>query len=148
MDGIVSQVMARLGGAASMDLTRAKKLIAAVEQKALETGKQAVIAVVNAAGNPVAVHVMDGAYLVSYEVAVKKAYTAVAVKMSTMELNQLVQPGGTFYGLQTLEGMVTFGGGIPITVGGVIIGGLGVSGGTGEEDHALCSYGLSVFDSL
>ena len=148
VDGIVSQVMARLGGAASMDLTRAKKLIAAVEQKALETGKQAVIAVVNAAGNPVAVHVMDGAYLVSYEVAVKKAYTAVAVKMSTMELNQLVQPGGTFYGLQTLEGMVTFGGGIPITVGGVIIGGLGVSGGTGEEDHALCSYGLSVFDSL
>ena len=90
----------------------------------------------------------DGAFLVSYEVAVKKAYTAVAVKMSTMELNQLVQPGGTFYGLQSLEGMVTFGGGVPITVGGVIIGGLGVSGGTGEEDHALCAYGLSVFDSL
>ena len=148
VDSVVSQVMARLGGAASMDLTRAKKLIAAVEQRALETGKQAVIAVVNAAGNPVAVHVMDGAYLVSYEVAVKKAYTAVAVKMPTMELNKLVQPGGTFYGLQTLEGMVTFGGGVPITVGGVIVGGLGVSGGTGEEDHALCTYGLSVFESL
>lgn len=148
VDSVVSQVMARLGGAASMDLARAKKLIAAVEQKALETGKQAVIAVVNAAGNPVAVHVMDGAYLVSYEVAVKKAYTAVAVKMSTMELNQLVQPGGTFYGLQSLEGMVTFGGGAPITVGGVLVGGLGVSGGTGEEDHALCAYGLSVFESL
>jgi len=148
VESVVSQVMARLGGAASMDLTRAKKLIAAVEQRALETGKQAVIAVVNAAGNPVAVHVMDGAFLVSYEVAVKKAYTAVAVKMPTMELNKLVQPGGTFYGLQSLEGMVTFGGGVPITVGGVIIGGLGVSGGTGEEDHALCAYGLSVFESL
>ncbi len=148
VESVVSQVMARLGGAASMDLGRAKKLIAAVEQKALETGKQAVIAVVNAAGNPVAVHVMDGAFLVSYEVAVKKAYTAVAVKMPTMELNKLVQPGGTFYGLQSLEGMVTFGGGVPITVGGVIVGGLGVSGGTGEEDHALCQYGLSVFESL
>ncbi len=148
VESVVSQVMARLGGAASMDLGRAKKLIAAVEQRAIETGKQAVIAVVNAAGNPVAVHVMDGAYLVSYEVAVKKAYTAVAVKMPTMELNKLVQPGGTFYGLQSLEGMVTFGGGVPITVGGVIIGGLGVSGGTGEEDHALCTYGLSVFESL
>ncbi|MBQ9780005.1 MAG: cob(I)yrinic acid a,c-diamide adenosyltransferase [Clostridia bacterium] len=148
VESVVNQVMARLGGAASMDLTRAKKLIAAVEQRALETGKQAVIAVVNAAGNPVAVHVMDGAFLVSYEVAVKKAYTAVAVKMPTMELNKLVQPGGTFYGLQSLEGMVTFGGGVPITVGGVIVGGLGVSGGTGEEDHALCQYGLSVFESL
>ena len=148
VESVVSQVMARLGGAASMDLARAKKLIAAVEQRAVETGKQAVIAVVNAAGNPVAVHVMDGAFLVSYEVAVKKAYTAVAVKMPTMELNKLVQPGGTFYGLQSLEGMVTFGGGVPITVGGVIVGGLGVSGGTGEEDHALCQYGLSVFESL
>ncbi|MBQ7316346.1 MAG: cob(I)yrinic acid a,c-diamide adenosyltransferase [Clostridia bacterium] len=148
VESVVSQVMARLGGAASMDLGRAKKLIAAVEQRALETGKQAVIAVVNAAGNPVAVHVMDGAFLVSYEVAVKKAYTAVAVKMPTMELNKLVQPGGTFYGLQSLDGMVTFGGGVPITVGGVIVGGLGVSGGTGEEDHALCQYGLSVFESL
>ncbi len=148
VESVVSQVMARLGGAASMDLDRAKKLIAAVEQRAVETGKQAVIAVVNAAGNPVAVHVMDGAFLVSYEVAVKKAYTAVAVKMPTMELNKLVQPGGTFYGLQSLEGMVTFGGGVPITVGGVIVGGLGVSGGTGEEDHALCEYGLSVFGSL
>jgi len=148
VDSVVSQVMARLGGAASMDLNRAKKLIAAVEQRALETGKQAVIAVVNAAGNPVAVHVMDGAFLVSYEVAVKKAYTAVAVKMPTMELNKLVQPGGTFYGLQSLEGMVTFGGGVPLTVGGVIVGGLGVSGGTGEEDHALCQYALSVFENL
>ncbi len=148
VESVISQVMARLGGAASMDLTRAKKLIAAVEQRAMETGKQAVIAVVNAAGNPVAVHVMDGAFLVSYEVAIKKAYTAVAVKMPTMELNKLVQPGGTFYGLQSLEGMVTFGGGVPLTVGGVIVGGLGVSGGTGEEDHALCEYGLSVFGSL
>lgn len=148
VDTVVDQVMARLGSVASMDLSRAKKLIAAVEAKAAEAGKQAVIAVVNAAGNPVAVHVMDGAFLVSYEVAVKKAYTAVAVKMPTLELNKLCQPGGTFYGLQGLEGMITFGGGVPITVGGVIIGGLGVSGGTGEEDHALCAYGLSVFENL
>ena len=148
VEGVIEQVMARLGGVASIDLTKAKKLIAAVEAKAAEQGKQAVIAVVNAAGNPVAVHVMDGAFLVSYEVAVKKAYTAVAVKMSTMELNELCQPGGTFYGLQSLEGMVTFGGGVPLRVGGVIVGGLGVSGGTGEEDHALCQYALSVFESL
>ncbi len=148
VESVVEQVVARLGGAASIDLAKATKLIQAVESKAAEQGKQAVIAVVNAAGNPVAVHVMDGAYLVSYEVAVKKAYTAVSVKMSTMELNQLCQPGGTFYGLQGLESMITFGGGVPLRVGGVIVGGLGVSGGTGEEDHALCLHGLSVFESL
>lgn len=148
VESVVEQVVARLGGAASIDLSKATKLIQAVEAKAAEQGKQAVIAVVNAAGNPVAVHVMDGAFLVSYEVAVKKAYTAVAVKMSTMELNQLCQPGGTFYGLQSLEGMITFGGGIPLRVGGVIVGGLGVSGGTGEEDHALCLHGLAAFESL
>ena len=148
VESVVEQVVARLGGAASIDLGKATRLIQAVEAKAAEQGKQAVIAVVNAAGNPVAVHVMDGAFLVSYEVAVKKAYTAVAVKMSTMELNQLCQPGGTFYGLQSLEGMITFGGGIPLRVGGVIVGGLGVSGGTGEEDHALCLHGLSVFETL
>ncbi len=112
-----------------------------MERKALSEGKQAVIAVANAQGNPVAVHVMDGAFLVSYEVAVRKAYTAVAVKMPTAELARLVQPGGTFYGLQNLDRIVTFGGGVPLYENGVLIGGLGVSGGTSEEDHALAVWG-------
>ena len=84
----------------------------------------------------------------SYEVAVKKAYTAVAVKMSTMELSALCQPGGTFYGLQALDKVITFGGGIPLYRDGVIVGGLGVSGGTGEEDHDLALFGVSVFEAL
>ena len=148
MESIVAQVVSRLGGAKVMNLERASALIQAVEARALSEGKSAVVAVVNAEGNPVAVHVMDGAFLVSYEVAVKKAYTAVAVKMSTMELSKLVQPGGTFYGLQNLDKIVTFGGGIPLVVDGVIVGGLGVSGGTGEEDHALAQFGASVFPTL
>lgn len=149
VENVIEQVMSRLGSAAaSIDLARAKQLISAVETAATLQGKQAVIAVVNAAGNPVAVHVMDGAFLVSFDVAVKKAYTAVAVKMSTMELNALCQPGGTFYGLQSLDSVVTFGGGVPIKVGGVIVGGLGVSGGTGEEDHALCLAGLAAFEQM
>ena len=102
----------------------------------------------NAEGNPVAVHVMDGAFLVSYEVAVKKAYTSVAVKMPTIELAKLAQPGQTFYGLANLEKMVIFGGGVPLMENGRIIGGLGISGGTGEEDHALCEYALGVFDTI
>ena len=145
---LVAEVLARLGGPKVMDLNKAKSIIAAVEARASEQGKHAVIAVCNAEGNPVAVHVMDGAFLVSYEVAVKKAYTAVAVKMSTMELSALCQPGGTFYGLQALDKVITFGGGIPLYHDGVIVGGLGVSGGTGEEDHDLALYGAAVFQTL
>ena len=93
---------------------------------------------------------MDGAFLVSFDVAVRKAYTSVAVKMSTMELSKLAQPGQTFYGLDKLEGgkIVIFGGGVPLIHNGVIIGGLGISGGTGEEDHSLAEYGLSVLEDI
>ena len=147
-DALVAEVLARLGGPKVLDLACAKQIIEAVETRAKEQGKRAVIAVCNAEGNPIAVHVMDGSFLVSYEVAVKKAYTAVAVKMSTMELSALCQPGGTFYGLQALDKVITFGGGIPLYRDGVIVGGLGVSGGTGEEDHDLALFGVSVFDAL
>ena len=147
-DALVAEVVARLGGPKALDLATAKRVVEAVEARAAELGKRAVIAVCNAEGNPVAVHVMDGSFLVSYEVAVKKAYTAVAVKMSTMELSALCQPGGTFYGLQALDRVITFGGGIPLYRGGVIVGGLGVSGGTGEEDHDLALFGASVFAGL
>ena len=147
-DALVAEVLARLGGPKALDLTRAKRLIETVEVRARELGKRAVIAVCNPEGNPIAVHVMDGAFLVSYEVAVKKAYTAVAVKMSTMELSALCQPGGTFYGLQALDKVITFGGGIPLDEGGVIIGGLGVSGGTAEEDHDLALFGAVALQSL
>lgn len=145
---IVKEVLRQLGGYRPLDLARAKRLIEAVEAETDRQGKKAVIAVCNAEGNPVAVHVMDGAFLVSYEVAVKKAYTSVAVKMPTIELAKLAQPGQTFYGLANLEKMVIFGGGVPLMENGRIIGGLGISGGTGEEDHALCEYALSVFDTV
>ncbi len=147
-EALVAEVLARLGGPKVLDLEKAKKLISAVEERAREQGKHAVIAVCNAEGNPIAVHVMDGAFLVSYEVAVKKAYTSVAVKMSTMELSSLCQPGGTFYGLQALDKVITFGGGIPLYSDGIIVGGLGVSGGTGEEDHDLALFGAAVFQTL
>lgn len=142
---IVQEVLQRIGAAGRITLDQAKKLIGIIEEEAARRGKKAVIAVCGPDGNPIAVHVMDGAFLVSFDVAVKKAYTSVAVKMSTMELNALAQPGGTFYGLDKMEGgnIIIFGGGVPIKAGDTIIGGLGVSGGTGEEDHSLAQYGLS-----
>ena len=131
-----------------ISLGLAKQLIEGIEAFAKTQNKKAVIAVVNSEGNPIAVHVMDDAFLISFEVALKKAYTAVSVKMSTMELSRLVQPGQTFYGLQNLDRIVAFGGGVPLKIGDRIVGGLGISGGTGEEDHALCELGLRLFSEL
>lgn len=144
-ENLIQQVLLRMGHG-RMTLESSKKLIEKIEEEAKRRGKQAVIAVCGPDGNPIAVHVMDGAFLVSFDVAVKKAYTSVAVKMSTMELSKLAQPGQTFYGVdKMMDGkIVIFGGGVPLTYNGMIIGGLGISGGTGEEDHSLAEYALSV----
>ncbi|MDO4273443.1 MAG: cob(I)yrinic acid a,c-diamide adenosyltransferase [Eubacteriales bacterium] len=147
---VIQEVLKRIGIQGRITLDASKRLIEKIEQEAARRGKKAVIAVCGPDGNPIAVHVMDGAFLVSFDVAVKKAYTSVAVKMSTMELSALAQPGGTFYGVDKMDGgkIVIFGGGVPIKAGDVIIGGLGISGGTGEEDHSLAEYGLSVLNEV
>ncbi len=144
---IVQQVLGELGKAAEVTLEQAKKLIEATEAEALRRGLKAVISVCNSHGNPVAVHVMDGAFLVSFDVALKKAYTAAAVRMPTMELAKLAAPGGTFYGVDGMDGgrITIIGGGIPLIRGGVLCGAIGVSGGTGEEDHGLASYAVDIF---
>lgn len=149
-EAVIQEVMKRMGIQGKITLEGAKRLIEKIEKEAARQGKKAVIAVCGPDGNPIAVHVMDGAFLVSFDVAMKKAYTSVAVKMSTKELSVLAQPGQTFYGVDKMDGgkIVIFGGGVPLKVGDTIIGGLGVSGGTGEEDHALAEYGLSVLNEV
>ena len=134
----------------TITLQLAKQLMEIIEKRAEAVGLKAVIALCNAHGNPIAVHCMDGAFLVSYDVATKKAYTSVAVKMSTMELSKIAQPGQTFYGVDKLDGgkIIIFGGGIPLKVDGKIVGGLGISGGTGEQDHDLAVFGEAAFQEL
>ena len=145
---VVQEVLKRIQTMDRVTLDIAKKLIEKIESYAASVGKKAVVAVCGPDGNPVAVHVMDGAFLVSFDVAVKKAYTAVSVKMSTMELGKLVQPGQTFAGLEQIEKekLVFFGGGVPLFVGDKLVGGLGISGGTGEEDDDIAQYALSVLE--
>ena len=149
-ESVIQEVLKRIGMQGRISLDSAKKLIDKIEEEAKRRGTNAVIAVCGPDGNPIAVHVMDGAFLVSFDVATKKAYTSVAVRMSTMELSKLAQPGGTFYGVDKMDGgkIVIFGGGVPLKVGETIIGGLGISGGTGEEDHSLAEYGLSVLNEI
>ena len=134
----------------TITLQLAKQLMEIIEKRAEAVGLKAVIALCNAHGNPIAVHCMDDAFLVSYDVASKKAYTSVAVKMSTMELSKIAQPGQTFYGVDKLDGgkIIIFGGGIPLKVDGKIVGGLGISGGTGEQDHDLALFGEAAFQEL
>ena len=149
-EAVIQEVLKRMGIQGRITLDGAKRLIDKVEQEAKRRGKNAVIAVCGPDGNPVAVHVMDGAFLVSFDVATRKAYTAVAVRMSTKELAVLAQPGGTFFGVDKMDNgkIVIFGGGVPLKVGDTIIGGLGISGGTGEEDHSLAEYGLSILNEV
>lgn len=146
---MIQEVLKRMGIQGRITLDSAKRLIEKIEQEALRRNKPSVIAVCSPDGNPVAVHVMDGSFLVSFDMAVKKAYTSVSVKMSTMELSRLTQPGQTFYGLGKMsDNIVIFGGGVPLKVGDTIIGGLGISGGTSEEDNSLAEYGLQVLNEV
>ena len=137
---MIQEVLKRMGIQGRITLDSAKHLIEKIEQEALRRNKPSVIAVCSPDGNPVAVHVMDGSFLVSFDMAVKKA---------TMELSRLTQPGQTFYGLGKMsDNIVIFGGGVPLKVGDTIIGGLGISGGTGEEDNSLAEYGLQILNEV
>lgn len=127
-------------------LAKAKKMIAAAEQKALEIGVPMVIAVVDIGGNLVAQHRMDGALLASISIALDKAYTAVALKMPTDQAATLVTPGHPLFGLNTANGgrLIVFGGGFPIIEAGNMIGGFGVSGGSVDEDMMVAKAGLAT----
>ena len=123
-----------------MSLSNVKRFMQALEDEAQRRGLQLVIAVCDREGRPVAVHVMDEAFIASYDIAVNKAFTAVSLKMSTKELAKLCAPGGSLYGLQhTNQGrIVIFGGGVTLRDReGNILGGLGVSGSTAEIDTMM-----------
>lgn len=131
---------------ARMTLRLAEELAARVEKKAREQNMRVVTAVADEGGNIRLLRSMDGAYLGSADVAANKAYTSVAFQMSTQTLSVLARPDGPLYGIQHTNGgrIVIFGGGEPLLADGVLIGGLGVSGGTAEQDTALAAYGASL----
>ena len=133
-----------------MSLELAVRLIEAVEEKAKEMGMRVVIAVSDASGRPVAVHCMDGAYHGSFDVALNKTYTSTAFQMSTSKLSRLCQPGQDLYGLQfSNEGKVMIlGGGEPLMIEKTMIGALGVSGGSAEQDTQLAAYGKDMLKEV
>ncbi len=133
-----------------ISLDDAKLLASKVEAKAKEMGVRAVVAVADEGGSLKLLECMDDSYLASRDIAINKAYTSVALKMSTAKLATLARPDGPLYGIQhTNDGkIVIFGGGDTLELGGKIVGGLGVSGGSAEEDTELSAYGKKIFNEL
>ena len=129
----------------SVNLTEARRMIAAGERKAKEMSIPYNIAVVDAGGNLVALVRMDGAWLGSLDIAVDKAWTARAFDMPTAALSGLTQSGQPGFGLNTTNGgrVVIFGGGIPIKNNGAVIGAVGASGGSVEQDVLVAEAALS-----
>lgn len=131
----------------SISLSAAKRLADMVEAEAVRIGVRPVIAVASSGANPVLMHAADNSYIASFDVALAKAYTSVSLKMTTAQLKELANPGGSLYGIQfTSPGKIAvFGGGDPLIKNGEIVGGLGVSGGSEEQDTYLSAYGARVF---
>jgi len=131
----------------SLDLADARNLIAAGERKAKELRIPYNLAVVDAGGGLVAHVRMDGAWLGSVEIAINKAWTARAFDMSTEDLAGLTQCGQPGFGLNTTNDsrVVIFGGGIPIKVDDLVIGAVGASGGSVEQDVSVARAALAGF---
>lgn len=128
----------------------AKQLVAAAEEKAEEIDVPMCIAVMDDGANLVAFHRMDGALLASIDIAQDKAYSSVSLKLDTETVWEVTQPGESLYGLgDTNDGrIITFGGGIPLEVDGSVVGAVGVSGGSVEEDVTVASAAVDAFESL
>ena len=145
---LVSEKLSSIDMDSNLSLEKARKIIRAGERKAKEMNIAAVFAVVNPEGNLIIEERMDNAILVSIDVAYKKAYTAAALKLNTEDLTALVQPGAMFYGLQSDPKYIVFGGGMLLKVDGKIVGAVGVSGGSAQEDMEIAKACVNAFETI
>ena len=139
---------AKYPGLSSSDicLEGAQRAVAAAQKKAQELGCKMNIAVVDAGANLKAFARMEGAWLGSIDISIKKAKTARFFDMPTGAIGNLSQPGGSLYNIEHSNGgLITFPGGVPLTnANGVVVGGIGVSGSTVENDHAVATAGAEA----
>ncbi|MBK6724129.1 MAG: heme-binding protein [Acidobacteria bacterium] len=125
----------------------ARKIIAAAEAKATEIGQPMNIAVVDAGGNLVAHVRMDNAWIGSVNISINKAWTSRAFDITTKALGENSQSGDQFFGIHASNGgkVMVFAGGIPLKKGKKVVGAIGVSGGSGEQDHAVAEAGAKAY---
>jgi uncharacterized protein GlcG (DUF336 family) len=135
------------GNNAVITLEEAKGIVSAAEHKAQEMGLPMNIAVMDAGRNLVAFHRMDGAWVASIDIAIDKAFTSAGRGLTTRKIGEMAQPGQPLFGINTTNGgrIVIFAGGIPLTREGEVVGAIGMSGGTVDEDHEVAEAGVSAF---
>jgi len=127
----------------SLNLAEARTVISAAEARAEEIGQPMNIAVVDAGGNLVSHVRMDGAWIGSIDISINKAFTSRAFDIETKDLGANSQPGNQFYGIHASNQgrIMIFAGGIPLVIDGKVIGAIGVSGGSGEQDQTVAEAG-------
>jgi uncharacterized protein GlcG (DUF336 family) len=128
-------------------LNDARRIIAAAEKQAEEIGQPMNIAVVDEGGNLVAHIRMDGAWIGSIDISINKAFTSRAFDIATKDLAAHSQSGGQFFGIHVSNHgrVMIFAGGVPLKRDGKVVGGIGVSGGSGEQDQAVAEAGAGAF---
>ncbi|HMJ36288.1 MAG TPA: heme-binding protein [Baekduia sp.] len=133
--------------ARTVTLSGGQAILEAARVKATEIGVPMNIAVIDEGGNLVAFARMDDAWLGSIDIAQSKAYTARAFDMPTKDLAPLAQPGGPLYGIEASNRgrVIVFAGGIPLVSDGRVVGAIGVSGGSVEQDQEVAEAGAAAF---
>lgn len=126
-----------------VDLEKAEKAIAAAQKEAIKLKTKMCIAIVDSGANLKAFIRMDDAWVGSIDIAMKKAKTACFFTMGSGEIGKLSQPGGPLYGIEVSnQGLITFPGGLPIIENGELLGAIGVSGSSVDNDHAVAEAGV------
>lgn len=130
----------------SVTLAEAQGILSAAEEKAREIGQPMNIAVAEVGGNLKAFYRMEEAWLASISIAIDKAFTAASLGLSTQDLAGMAQPGQPLFGINTTNGgrIVIFDGGIPLMRDGNVVGAVGVSGGTVDQDQEVAEAGVAA----
>jgi uncharacterized protein GlcG (DUF336 family) len=135
------------GESANVSLEAARKVIRAGQEKAKDIGQPMNIAVVDAGANLVAFERMEGAWLGSIDISINKAFTARAFDIETKTLGENSQSGDQFFGIHASNHgrIMIFAGGVPLKIANQVVGGVGVSGGSGKQDQAVAEAAAKAF---
>ncbi len=122
-----------------IQLADARRIIAAAEKKAQELGQPMNVAIVDEGGNLLAFERMENAWRGSIDISINKAFTSRAFDITTKDLGNNSQPGQQFFGIHASNHgrIMIFAGGIPLKQDGKVVGAVGISGGSGEQDHVV-----------
>src|ERR1700693_1292368 len=131
----------------AVKLEDARRVMSAAEKKATEIGQPMNIAVADEGGNIVAHVRMDNAWIGSIDISMKKASQSTAFDIETKELAKHSQSGGDFFGIHASNDgkIMVFAGGVPLKLDGKVVGAIGVSGGSGDQDHSVATAGAAAF---